>query len=271
MDKRVVLVTGASSGIGKAAAKLFADGGCTVYGTSRKASGEKTYESQSGGSITMISLDVNDDLSVKKCVDAVLGCEKRIDVLVNNAGFGIAGAIEDTAVDEMQKQLDTNLFGLHRVTKVVLPSMRENGGGKIINISSVAGFLSIPYQAFYSVSKYGVEAYSRALRCEVAQFGIDVAMVQPGDTKTGFTKERVTVKNVGDAYKDKLNISIKRMANDEQNGVSPEKVAKAVVKMSKKRHMPVSVTVGIQYKAIKFAVRFIPERIVSFAIRKLYA
>lgn len=271
MNRKIVLITGASSGIGKAAAGLFADNGFIVYGTSRRAINETVYESPKGGKIVMIRLDVNNDASVDECVKKIVENEGKIDLLINNAGFGIAGAIEDTLTEDMKAQLETNLFGVHRVTRAVLPVMRENRCGKIINVSSVAGFLSIPYQAFYSVSKYGVEAYSRALRCEVKPFGIDVAMVQPGDTKTGFTGERVTVTDESSVYSDKLRASVKRMAHDEQNGASPESIAKVILRMAKRKHMPVSVTVGLQYKVIKLVLRFLPERFVSFVIRKMYA
>lgn len=272
MKKSVVLITGATSGIGKAAAELFCENGYTVYGTGRKAECEKIKENANGGSIRLVPLDVTDDISAEKCVEEVLKREGRIDILVNNAGFGIAGAAEDTSVEEMRSQLEVNLFGVHRMCRLVLPAMREQGKGRIINISSVAGYLAIPYQAFYSVSKYGVEGYSRALREEVRRFGIGVTLIQPGDTKTGFTSGRVTVKNgKSDAYEKKFTRSVKRMERDEQNGSSPEHIARAIVKAAESKNPPVSKTVGFQYKLIKFALRLIPERLVSFAVRKLYA
>ena len=204
MDKKVVLVTGASSGIGKAAAKLFYEKGYVVYGTSRR----EAVESSDG--IAMLKLDVTDDASVQDCVQQVLQREGQIDVLVNNAGYGIAGAVEDTSAEEVKSQLETNLVGLHRMCAAVLPVMRRQGGGKIINISSVAGFIAIPYQAFYSVSKYAVEGYSRALRNEV------------------------------------------------------------VFRAAQAKNPPVAVAVGAPYKLIKFALRLMPERFVSFVLGKLY-
>lgn len=272
MDKFVILVTGASSGIGKAIATLCSDKGYTVYGTSRKASGEKVGNNENGGSITMLPLDVTDDASCQSCVNEVLSREGRIDVLVNNAGFGIAGAVEDTSVDEMRSQLETNLFGVHRMSKLVLPVMRKQRSGRIVNISSVAGFLAIPYQAFYSVSKYGVEGYSRALDGEVKRFGIRVCLVQPGDTKTGFTGQRITVKNSNSAdYADKFNASVKRMEHDEQNGTDPMHIARAVLKVITRKNPPVSVTVGAGYKLIKAVYKILPERLLAFAVRLLYA
>ena len=266
MDKKVVLVTGASSGIGKAAAKLFFEKGYVVYGTSRR----EAVESSDG--IAMLKLDVTDDASVQDCVQQVLQREGQIDVLVNNAGYGIAGAVEDTSAEEVKSQLETNLVGLHRMCAAVLPVMRRQGGGKIINISSVAGFIAIPYQAFYSVSKYAVEGYSRALRNEVAQFGIRVTIVQPGDTKTGFTKGRVTASGSGkdSAYYERVCKSVARMERDEQNGASPESVAKVIFRAAQAKNPPVAVAVGAPYKLIKFALRLMPERFVSFVLGKLY-
>lgn len=271
MDRYVILVTGASSGIGKACAELLCGKGHIVYGTSRHADGTKIKESENGGSITMLKLDVTDDDSAENCVNEVLNREGRIDVLVNNAGFGIAGAIEDTTTKEMLSQLDTNLLGIHRMCRLVLPHMRERKFGKIINIGSVAGFISIPYQAFYSVSKFGVEAYSRALRSEVSEFGIKVCVVQPGDTKTGFTNQRITVNSANNAYADKLNSSVGKMAHDEQNGVAPVNVAKVVLRAINKKNLPVSITVGLPYKLIKFAVKILPDRLVEFVVGKMYA
>lgn len=266
MDKKVVLVTGASSGIGKAAAKLFYEKGYIVYGTSRR----EAVESSDG--IAMLKLDVTDDASVQDCVQQVLQREGQIDVLVNNAGYGIAGAVEDTSAEEVKSQLETNLVGLHRMCAAVLPVMRRQGGGKIINISSVAGFIAIPYQAFYSVSKYAVEGYSRALRNEVAQFGIRVTIIQPGDTKTGFTKGRVTASGSGkdSAYYERVCKSVARMERDEQNGASPESVAKVIFRAAQAKNPPVAVAVGAPYKLIKFALRLMPERFVSFVLGKLY-
>lgn len=271
MKNRVVLITGATSGIGKATAELFCANGYTVYGTGRKISADAEALNCQVGSIKMLPLDVTDNASVDKCVDEIIRREGKIDILINNAGFGIAGAIEETELEQMQAQLETNLFGVHRMCKKILPLMRSSGGGRIINISSVAGFISIPYQAFYSVSKYGVEAYSRALRAEAEQFGIKVSLIQPGDTKTSFTAERITVSKAGsDVYSKKMTDSVKRMEHDEQNGAAPIKIAKVILKTAESKRPPVSKTVGLQYKLIKAATKILPEAVVAVAIKKLY-
>lgn len=267
-NKRIVLITGATSGIGKAAAELFYANGYKVYGTGRRVLPSVSADE----GIVMLPLDVTDDASVERCVDEIIRREGRLDILINNAGFGIAGAVEETDISQMRSQLETNLFGVHRMCKKVLPIMREQCGGRIINISSVAGFIAIPYQAFYSVSKYGIEGYSRALRAEAMQFGIKVTLIQPGDTKTGFTDGRITVSsNNSDAYTKKMNSSVKRMEHDEQNGASPVKIAKAILKTAQSKHPPVSKAVGLQYKLIKGAVKILPERLVAAAIKKMYA
>ncbi|MCX7772058.1 MAG: SDR family NAD(P)-dependent oxidoreductase, partial [Clostridia bacterium] len=169
MEKKVVLITGASSGIGKAAAELLMKKGFHVYGTSRKAEGRfdegHTFSNAaSGGFIDMIPLDVNNDASVEVAVKTVLAKEGKLDILVSNAGTGIAGSIEDTSMDEARTQIETNFFGTLRVIKEVLPFMRQQGFGKIIAISSVAGVISIPYQAHYSASKFAMEGLIEALR-----------------------------------------------------------------------------------------------------------
>ncbi len=271
MKKSVVLITGATSGIGKETAELFAQNGYTVYGTGRKAIGETVNTYPNGGSLMLIPLDVTDDGSAEACISSVMQKEGRVDILINNAGYGIAGSVEDTSIEEMRSQLETNLFGVHRMVRLVLPIMRQQKCGRIINISSVAGYIPIPYQTFYTVSKYGIEGYSRALSMEVKKFGIKVVLIQPGDTKTGFTKERVTTKTVSEAYKAKLDSSIARMARDEQNGTDPKITAKTILRMAKRKNPPISVTVGIQYKLIKFAIHLLPERLVGFAVKLLYA
>lgn len=271
MTKTVVLITGATSGIGQATAQMLAENGFTVYGTGRQAKHEMVFADSNGGSLVMLPLDVTDDDSAAACIKSVMDAEGRIDVLINNAGYGIAGAIEDTTVEEMQAQLATNLMGTHRMIRLVLPIMRAQRSGRIINLSSVAGFMAIPYQAFYSVSKYGIEGYTRALRSEVAQFGIKVTLVQPGDTKTGFTGQRKVVEATQKgAYSDKVKTSVARMAHDEQHGASPDVVAKIIMRVIKRKNPPVSATFGI-YKLIKGLQKILPEKLVAFALRKIYA
>ncbi|HHW49043.1 MAG TPA: SDR family oxidoreductase [Clostridiaceae bacterium] len=276
VNEDVVLVTGASSGIGKAIAERLARLGYRVYGTSRKQKplDDKSLEKQYGpGFFKLIQLDVCNEESVKNAVEYVLEKEGTIDVLVNNAGFGIAGSVEDTSTEEAQKQFDTNFFGVHRMLRHVLPVMRKNRKGTIINISSVAGIFSIPFQSVYSASKYALEALSEALRVEVKPFGIKVVLVEPGDTRTEFTSRRQIVTAAGEnsVYKESFERSLNTMVRDEINGPEPDVVAKVVIKILRRKNPPVRVVVGASYKAMVILKRFIPARFVEYIIGKLYS
>src|SRR2546422_6503660 len=171
---QTVLVTGASSGIGQATAQLLAERGHRVFGTTRKPGA-----AQASG-FTMVGLDVRSDDSVRGCVDQVLSQAGRLDVLVNNAGYTLMGAAEETSVAEAKAQFETNFFGVVRMVNAVLPGMRAAGAGKIINISSLAGNTAIPFSAFYSATKFALEGYSESLWYEVSPFGISVSLVEPG-------------------------------------------------------------------------------------------
>lgn len=271
----VVLITGASSGIGKAAATKLAKHGYRVYGTSRKEpqEGNTVFFNESKGFFKLIQLDVCIDESVKKAVEFVLLKEGTIDILINNAGYGIAGSVEDTSFNEAFSQFDTNFFGVHRMCKSVLPIMRKNKCGIIINISSVAGIISIPYQSMYSASKYALEAMSEALRSEVRQFGIKVVLIEPGDTNTGFTNNRqlVAAADENSVYKDSFSKSINTMAKDELNGPEPDIVVRSVLKILNQKNPPVRVAIGVSYKVIAFIKRFLPSRLVCYVIGRLYS
>jgi short-subunit dehydrogenase len=225
-NPQVVMVTGASSGIGKAIAEHLAGLGHKVYGTSRKNTTKM-------GAVEMIPMEVTDDRSVAEGVARVQKSEGRIDALVNNAGYGIAGAAEETSVQEAQAQFDTNFFGMFRVTKAVLPGMREKRSGLIVNMSSIAGFISIPFQSFYCATKFAIEGFSEALRMELRNFGIRVALVEPGDHRTNFTANRVRTKESqgNSAYREKFDASLGVMERDEQNGPPPEAIARRVGKI----------------------------------------
>ena len=208
---QTVLVTGASSGLGAAIAAGLTAGGYRVVGTSRQPRGD-------GGAIPMVAMDVDDDASVAMAIGQVVALVGRIDAVVNNAGFGIAGAIEDTTSDEAGAQMCTNFLGTHRVCRAVLPLMRAQGGGRIVNVSSLAGIVPLPFQAFYSASKFAVEAYSEALRIEAKPFGIHVSMIAPGDDATGFTAHRrmTTASNSASPYHARVSRAVAIMARDEQ-------------------------------------------------------
>jgi short-subunit dehydrogenase len=181
MNKKVALITGASSGIGASAAILLHKAGYRVYGAARRVDKMKSLEEQG---ISTISLDITDEDSIVNCVNTIREKEGSIDVLVNNAGYGSYGAIEDVPMEEARRQFEVNIFGLARLTQLVLPGMREKGFGKIVNISSMGGKIYTPFGGWYHATKHALEGWSDCLRLETKEFGIDVVVVEPGGIKT---------------------------------------------------------------------------------------
>lgn len=268
----VVIITGASSGIGKAIAEKLVKEGFRVYGTSRRAGDIATTapSDSSSGSLKLIKLDVCSNDSVDKAVKYVFEAEGRIDILINCAGYGASGAIEETSDEEAFSQFDTNFFGIHRMCKSVLPIMRSQGKGLIVNIGSVAGLIAVPYQSMYSASKYAIEAFTDALRLEVKQFGIRAVVVEPGDTKTGFTDNRYFSEGSKKSSYKGSKSSIDKMIHDELNGPGPEQIANIVVKLTTRKNPPVRVTVGFVYKVFGMLKRLLPSRLVEFILSKMY-
>lgn len=272
----VVLVAGASSGMGKAIAEALSGEGYKVYGTSRKAPEEVIdnvpITAQTEGFIKMLQLDVCSDESVKAAVDFVKEKEGRIDILINCAGFALAGAVEDTTHEEAFREFNTNFFGIHRMCRYAAPIMRQNKSGLIINISSTAGLISVPYQSFYSASKYALEAMTEALRMELMPFGIRVSLIEPGDTKTGFTNSRVFTQASKDSiYKTNFDRSVSRMIKDEQGGPPPVGIVKAVQRIIGSSNPPVRQVVGFTNKFLAFLKWILPDRAVIYIVSKLYA
>jgi NAD(P)-dependent dehydrogenase (short-subunit alcohol dehydrogenase family) len=223
--RRVVLVTGASSGIGASCAADLAKSGYRVYGGSR---GPVTAPG-----VEALTLDVADDASVTRAIETILAREGRLDVLVNNAGFGIAGAIEDTSIDEAREQFEVNFFGVLRMCRAALPTMRRQKASYIVNIGSIGGLIAIPFQGFYSASKFALEGLSESLRLEVRPFGIQVVLIEPGDHRTSFTQNRRSTRGsaAGSVYRDRFERAVARMASDEQGGPSPEGIARLLHKV----------------------------------------
>jgi NAD(P)-dependent dehydrogenase (short-subunit alcohol dehydrogenase family) len=224
-EQKVVLVTGVSSGFGHAIGSELHVRGYRVFGTMRKPA------SSAPAGCTPVAMDVDDDASVAAGVENVLQQTGRIDAVVNNAGFGFAGAIEDTTVDEARRQFETNFFGMHRVCRAILPQMRERRSGRIVNISSLGGIVSIPFQAMYCATKFAVEAYTEALRMEVRPFGIQVAMVEPGDFATGFTSNRrlTAASTPHSPYAERCTTAVRRMGEDESNNPDIAPVVRAAL------------------------------------------
>lgn len=236
----VVLITGASSGIGKQTAEHLARKGYRIYGTSRRPEPETS-------SFMMLPMDVTDDESVRAGVSRVLSSENGIDVVVNNAGYSLAGSIEDTTIHEAQRQLDTNFFGAVRVIQAVLPHMRERRTGKIINISSLGGLVGMPYQAFYSASKFALEGLTEALRLELAPFGIAVVNVNPGDVRTPMTANRITAAAADSgAYAEQFATTRQVYERDERRGAEPLLVAQLVERLIEKEAPRIRYLVGLR-------------------------
>ncbi len=227
IPRRVVLITGASFGIGRACAQHLHNRGFKVYGTSRRPPEEFDAD------FTMLQMDVTDDESVRRGVDLVLEREGRVDVLVNNAAMLLAGAIEDTTVDEARREVETIFFGAMRTCRAVLPAMRKQKRGLIVNMSSMAGRVGIPFQGLYSSCKFAIEGFSEALRMEVRPFGIDVVLMEPGDVWTGQVDRRewAAATRQGSPYTERARRTLDIMQADEAKGSKPELVARALEKI----------------------------------------
>lgn len=183
MNKKVVIITGASSGMGMEAAYCLIEKGCKVYACARRTEMTQPIKERGG---EVISLDVRDEASMVNCVNLVLEKEGRIDVLINNAGYGCGGAIEDVPMQEIHNQYEVNVFGLGRMIQLVLPTMRKQHAGRIINVSSMGGRFTTPFIGWYHSTKYAVEAISDALRMEVKEYNIDVVLIEPGMIQTNW-------------------------------------------------------------------------------------
>lgn len=262
INGRIVLITGATSGIGLAMAEEFAQRGDKVFCLARR-------EAKLPKEAEFIACDVTDESAVQRAVGLVLERAGRIDVLINNAGFGISGAVEFTELADAKRQFDVNFFGMVNVTKAVLPHMRERGKGLILNTSSVAAVTPIPYQTYYSASKAAINCYTMALANEVRGFGIRVSALMPGDVKTGFTAARAKSLAGAEVYPS-LERSVKTMEHDEQNGMPPSALAKRAYFISTRRRPKPLYSCGFAYELFCVLAKLLPNRLVNFILGKLY-
>ncbi|HLV97096.1 MAG TPA: oxidoreductase [Ktedonobacterales bacterium] len=259
-SKPVALVTGASSGIGKATAELLAARGFTVFGGSRTpVQGKQSY--------TWLSLDVRSEESVQAAVQSLLQRAGRIDVLVNNAGYPQFGAIEETSVADAQAQLDTNLFGVIRMVQAVLPTMRQQGSGRIINISSIVGHVAPPYVGMYATSKFALEGLSESLREEVRQFGITVSLIEPTFVKTSIEGQRPT--NLIAAYAAGRQVAQQGLNEGVKNGMEPDVVARAVLRAATMQPR-LRYAVGQDGKTLMLLKRLLPEAAFDRVRRRVF-
>ena len=259
---RVALVTGASAGLGKECADRLANAGWAVTGASRRGT--------AGPGWTGLVMDVDSDEAVRAGVAEVLQKDGQIDALVAAAGWGVAGAAEDTSVDEAKAQFETNFWGCVRVVQAVLPQMRAQRSGRIVLISSIGGVISIPFQAYYSASKFALEGFAEALGYEVAPFGIAVTLVQPGNFATDFTASRKVAAAAGEgsAYAAAMVKAVAAMERDERNGAPPADVAAAVQRVLEARRPPRRVSVGkASERAGLIAKRLLPFRLFEAAAK----
>ena len=259
-SQQVALVTGASSGIGQATAELLAASGFTVFGTSR--SPEKLE-----GSFRWLPLDVRSDASVETAVQSLLEQAGRIDVLVNNAGFAQVGAIEETSIADVQAQFDTNVLGVIRVIKAVLPVMRRQGSGRIINVSSVVGQVAPPYMGIYATSKFALEGVSEALREEVRPFGVDVSLVEPSFVKTSIVSQPPT--HLITAYTPARQAALQALSTSVEKGMQPHMVAQVILHASTTRPR-MRYLVGRDTKVLILLKRLLPETLFERVRRRVF-
>jgi len=214
---RVVLVTGASAGLGRVTADLLSLKGWTVVGASRRGTGGDTWQG--------LVMDVDDDASVRHGIDRLLDEHGHVDALVAAAGWGLAGPIETTTLDEARAQMETNFWGAVRVTRELLPHLRQSAAGRIVLVSSIGGLIALPFQGYYSASKFALEGWAEALAYEVAPYGLHVTLIEPGNFRTDFTANRRDAASPRGSYEVAARRAVESMERDERGGADPLDVA----------------------------------------------
>ncbi|MBA5689880.1 oxidoreductase [Rugamonas apoptosis] len=263
-NSKVVVVTGVSSGIGRAAALAFAKRGCRVFGTVRNLA-----HAQPIPGIELIEMDIRDQESVQRGIQAIMAWGKRIDVLVNSAGVTLLGATEETSVAEGQALFDTNLFGMLRTIQAVLPHMRAQRSGRIVNVSSVLGFLPAPYMGLYSASKHAVEGLSETLDHEVRKFGVRVALVEPSFTKTNLDLNAPQARAMIAAYDAERSVVAQAIQQNVEKAPAPDAVVSTIVDAAlgtwRMRHTPKG-----EASLLAKLRRFMPAGPVGAGVRKTF-
>jgi NAD(P)-dependent dehydrogenase (short-subunit alcohol dehydrogenase family) len=263
-SRPVALVTGASSGIGEAASLALGEAGFEVIGTGRNTSHLAGREG-----VTFLDLDVSSDASVATVVQRVIDRYGRIDVLVNNAGIGSAGAAEESSVAQAQRVFDINVFGVIRMTNAVLPHMRAQGRGRIVNISSIVGFIPQPYMTVYAASKHAIEGYSESLDHEVREYGVRVLLVEPAWTNTAFEANIVQPDQPLPVYAEQRHVFERYMAGAIKDGDSPATVAKEIVAAATDAKPKLRYAAGARTGRVHTLRRLVPARMFDQQIRKL--
>ena len=254
---KVVLITGGSSGIGKSIGEFLHQKGFVVYGTSRNP------EKITNSIFPLVALDVRDKQSIVNCVAEVIQKSGRLDIVINNAGVGITGPIEEIPTEEIRNNFETNLFGPIEVMKAVLPQMREQKSGLIINITSIAGYMGLPYRGIYSASKGALELITEALRMEVKSFGIQITNVAPGDFATNIAAGRYHAPVVkGSAYEVPYGNTLKEMDSHVDSGSNPNEMAEAIFSIIQTRNPKVHYKVGAFLQKFSIVLkRILPDTV----------
>jgi NAD(P)-dependent dehydrogenase (short-subunit alcohol dehydrogenase family) len=263
-NRGVALITGASTGIGRATAEALRDAGYRVFGTSRKVN------APSIDGIEMLVADVTDDTSVTKLVDEVMAKAGRIDLLVNNAGYALGGAAEESSIEQVRLQFDTNFLGVVRVTNAILPIMRRQGQGRILNVGSVMGLIPGPFGAYYTASKHAIEGYSESLDHEVRSFGIRVAVIEPWATKTAIDANAIQGERPVGVYDQPYAKYRQNFEAAMAVGDTAETVAAIIVKAAQDRVPRLRYPTGKAARQTAFARRFLPRGFFDRNLRKQF-
>ena len=267
-QRRVVLITGASSGIGRACAEHLAARGFRVFGAQRHTAGDENR----AGDVEHLTMDVDDDDSVNRAIQILLENVGRLDVVVNNAGFALMGSVEDTSIAEAKAQMETNFFCVLRVCRAVLPIMREQGRGHIINISSLAGVLGLPFSGLYSASKFALEGMTESLRLETRRFGVRVVLIEPGDFRTQLPAKRriASASETNDAYREAFTRFKASQDKDEAKAPTPEPVAHLVERILCSDSPSARYSIGMLGQRIVVPLkRLLPQRVFEWALSRV--
>lgn len=259
--QKVYVITGASSGIGLAIARLALEKGHIVYNLSRKPANIEGLRD--------IACDVTSPEMVSAAFETVFHEQGRIDCVINNAGMGISGPAELEPQADVDRIIDVNFKGAIDVARKSVKYLRDSHG-TLVNIGSAGGEFALPFQAYYSATKLGLQAFSIALKNEVRPFGMKVTCALPGDTKTSFTKNRIKTEIADSDYADRVSRSVGKMEKDEQHGLPPEKVARAIFRLSQIKNPPATRTIGTSYKFLRFIKRLVPERFLTYVLYRMY-
>lgn len=273
MTSKVALVTGGSSGIGEATARALADAGFVVYAVARRT---EPMAALSRNGVHTFSMDVTDDASVVAGVDRIIAEQGRIDVLVNNAGYGSYGAVEDVPIDEARRQFEVNIFGLARLVQLVTPHMRKQHSGRIINISSIGGKIYEPLGAWYHATKFAVEGFSDSLRIELRPFGIEVVIIEPGPIRTEWNtiaRDNLQANSAGTVYAELAAAATRVLekADEPLRSSGPDVVARKIVKAATVSHPRARYPVGRSAGTIVRARKLLPDRAMDAVIGRMFS